>query len=163
MCVATTSLTEPAPQPWGVGGDEFEKFWALSWRTMGDGPVETEPTGTGEQALKAHLKGCGGSASLALSAWFLLEEGGPHLWVEESSRKGGSLSRYPPSLLTEEPKGHFLGFPTAVPRYFFSRVSRDGGSPHHELEEEPGMLQDQLTNRTAAHHPLQSQLLMQQL
>lgn len=34
---------------------------------------------------------------------------------------------------------------------------------HHELEEEPGVLQDGLTHGTAADHPLQSQLLVKQL
>ena len=34
---------------------------------------------------------------------------------------------------------------------------------HHELEEEPGMLQDSLSHGAATDHPLQSQLLVQQL
>lgn len=34
---------------------------------------------------------------------------------------------------------------------------------HHELEEEPGMLQDSLAHGTAADHPLQGQLLVKQL
>ena len=34
---------------------------------------------------------------------------------------------------------------------------------YHELEEEPGMLQDGLAHSTATDHPLQGQLLMKQL
>lgn len=34
---------------------------------------------------------------------------------------------------------------------------------HHELEEEPGVLQDRLAHSTATDHPLQSQLLVKQL
>lgn len=45
----------------------------------------------------------------------------------------------------------------------FSQGSPHTGKSHHELEEEPGALQDHLTDCTATHHPLQSQLLMQQL
>lgn len=60
-------------------------------------------------------------------------------------------------------QGHFLGFPAASFKALFLKDLPGWGSPHHELEEEPGVLQDQLANRAATHHPLQSQLLVQQL
>lgn len=73
-----------------------------------------------------------------------------------------SLSRYPPSPHRRASRP-FLRVSNCIFKALFLKGLLGWGSPHHELEEEPGVLQDQLTHCTAAHHPLQSQLLVQQL
>lgn len=90
---------------------------------MGNGLVGTGPTGTGDEAMQAHLKECGAlQPDLSMPGVSWRREA--YLWVEESSLERGV---HCPSLLSHRRASRpFLRVPNAVSRHLSSRVSRDG-------------------------------------